>query len=519
MPKKTTELSFYSINQSNYLEPENWKTALKLLKEMFYEIRCINVPSDFVWKGCAIGRILSDIQDCKRNKDCRLDDIRKRELRQLGIVWDSMKMKKLNTRWHLMFLKAKAYYEKNGHLFVSPKTNVALNRWLDFQRHCYNHMPRKRKGDYDDVCTFAKHEYIEKLNSIGMIWETDTRWVRNLEYLKMYHKEFKSFRIPPEFEYKDVRIGDWLKEQTAKYHKGQLEEYKVHMLKAIGYNFVLPKLEGCSYNELYVYHYFCQAFPDALLKSKVEGKELDCFSPSQKIAIEYDGILYHSHKEEEDNEKDILCKQMGIRLIRIREYGLQPTKIAKCYFLQTRNAKDLGAVLEEIWSIEFGQMLDCNLQSIGSELFDTYESQLAINKKVELLEDYYKKHSKLPTTSNRMGKAERAMNEIRQFLKTKRHEAFRQALLDRLCAIGFPINAYEEKFEIGFRHAHKYYKQNGNLDVPSKYKDNDGFNLGYWVSHTKRRHPQSLVLQGKPLTEKQIQRLKSIGMKFGCEDN
>lgn len=519
MPKKNAELNYCSINHLNYLESENWNTVIQILKEMFNEIRCINVPHDFEWRGCAIGRIMSDIQNRKRDKDCQLDRTRKRELRLLGIVWHSKKMKELNTRWHLMFLKAKAYYEKNGHLFVSPKTNEALNSWLDFQRHCYNHKTRKRNGEYDDVCTFAKYEYIEKLNSIGMIWESDTRWVRNLEYLKMYHKEFKSFHIPPEYEYKDARLGDWLKEQTSKYRKGQLEEYKIQMLKDIGYNFKLPKLEGCSYSELYVFYYFCQIFPDALLKSKVEGKELDCYAPSQKIAIEYDGVLYHSCKEEEDNEKDALCKQLGIRLIRIRERGLRPTKVAKCYFLQTPNAKDLGIVMEEMWPIEFGQTLNCNLSSIGSELFEGYEKQLAINKKVELLEEYYKKHGKLPTTSNRMGKAERAMNDIRQFLKTNRHAAFRQALFGRLSAIGFSSNAFEERYEIGFRHAKKYYKQHGNLNVPCKYKDRDGFNLGYWVSHTKRRHPQSPVLQGKPLTSKQIQKLESIGMKFKLENN
>lgn len=521
MPKKTTELNYCSINKSNYLEPENWKTLIQILKEMFKTIRCINVPSDFEWKGCAIGQIVADIQKLKQPKNEKknlLEKTKQEALRKLGIVWTYGKTEAQYRQWCVMYNRAKSFFEQHGHLCVSPKADRDLNNWLNVQRNCYNHVRRKRKY-YNDVCSFARYEYIAMLNSIGMIWESDTRWAICFEKFTKCQKENGSFYIPYDYVYEDFGLGRWVKKQTDKYHKGQLEKYKIRLLKDAGYNFEQPKLSGCSYNELYVYHYFCQAFPDALLKSRVEGKELDCFSPSQKIAIEYDGVLYHSHKEEEDNEKDHLCEQMGIRLIRIRERGLQATKIAKCYFLQTRNAKDLEAVLKEIWPIEFGQILDCNLQSIGSELFDTYESQLAINKKAELLEDYYKKHGKLPATSNRMGKAERAMNEIRQFLKTNRHAAFRQALLYRLAAIGFPVNAFEEKFEIGFRHAQEYYKQNRNLDVPGKYKAKDGFNLGYWVSHTKRRHPQSPVLQGKPLTEKQIQRLKSIGMKFGFEED
>lgn len=68
MPKETTELNYCSINKSNYLEPENWNTLILILKEMFKTIRCINVPSNFEWKGCAIGQIIADIQKLKQSK-------------------------------------------------------------------------------------------------------------------------------------------------------------------------------------------------------------------------------------------------------------------------------------------------------------------------------------------------------------------------------------------------------------------------------------------------------------------
>ena len=48
--------------------------------------------------------------------------------------------------------------------------------------------------------------------------------------------------------------------------------------------------------------------------------ELDVFIPSQRLGIEYDGIAWH--KEEKFNRekrKYRLCKEKGVRLIRIKE--------------------------------------------------------------------------------------------------------------------------------------------------------------------------------------------------------
>lgn len=63
----------------------------------------------------------------------------------------------------------------------------------------------------------------------------------------------------------------------------------------------------------------------------LDGLELDCYIPDSRIAFEYDGkqhfeLIKHFHKEEQDfkdlqkrdKEKDRLCKELGIKLIRIK---------------------------------------------------------------------------------------------------------------------------------------------------------------------------------------------------------
>ena len=52
------------------------------------------------------------------------------------------------------------------------------------------------------------------------------------------------------------------------------------------------------------------------------GLELDIFYPSLNLAIEYDGYYWHKDKIEKDKLKNLFCKSLQIKLIRIREKPL-----------------------------------------------------------------------------------------------------------------------------------------------------------------------------------------------------
>lgn len=80
-----------------------------------------------------------------------------------------------------------------------------------------------------------------------------------------------------------------------------------------------------SFQEQAVAYYAKKYFPKAVIgDKKAIGKELDIYIPSIRAAIEYDGVRYHSDEKrvKNDEEKSEKCKRNGIRLIRIREYGL-----------------------------------------------------------------------------------------------------------------------------------------------------------------------------------------------------
>lgn len=76
-------------------------------------------------------------------------------------------------------------------------------------------------------------------------------------------------------------------------------------------------------------------------------KEIDIFIPSLEIGIEYDGQSFHEDTER-DIEKDLICEENGITLIRIREYNLPELKTSLCYRVSEERNKGIPANLPEL---------------------------------------------------------------------------------------------------------------------------------------------------------------------------
>lgn len=76
-----------------------------------------------------------------------------------------------------------------------------------------------------------------------------------------------------------------------------------------------------SFAEQAVYYYIKQMFPDAVNRyiDPETEKELDIYIPDLRIGVEYDGYRFHSVLQSEDNEKNRLFNEQGIKLIRVRE--------------------------------------------------------------------------------------------------------------------------------------------------------------------------------------------------------
>ena len=100
---------------------------------------------------------------------------------------------------------------------------------------------------------------------------------------------------------------------------------------------------------------------------KRKGYELDIYIPIKKIAIEYDGYFYHKNKTKKDLEKNLKCKNNGIKLYRIRE-GLPSLNDYSIDYTVDKNQKDLAEVLQKVLSEIVGFTADIDISRDAIEI-------------------------------------------------------------------------------------------------------------------------------------------------------
>ncbi len=136
---------------------------------------------------------------------------------------------------------------------------------------------------------------------------------------------------------------------------------------SIAYRTSIPE-KICSF-------YLKRIFPDLVenyTSPLIENMELDIYIPSRKIGIEFDGEAWHQNKER-DLKKDLLCKNNGILLLRIREEGL-PILNSSSIVINTKRAKGNYEALEK------------PLKEIETILSNTLNQQ--VDLKVNIQSDY-----------------------------------------------------------------------------------------------------------------------------------
>ena len=112
----------------------------------------------------------------------------------------------------------------------------------------------------------------------------------------------------------------------------------------------------------YVMIYYLEKYGIETIHSyREQGYELDIYIPTRKIAIEYDGYYWHKDKREKDLEKNLKCKQEGIKLYRIRE-GLPSLNDSSIDYVVQKNKKDLSKIIKMVLSDIIGTSVDVNIK-------------------------------------------------------------------------------------------------------------------------------------------------------------
>ena len=119
-----------------------------------------------------------------------------------------------------------------------------------------------------------------------------------------------------------------------------------------------------SFPEYAIVYYLNKYGLEVIHSYREKGYELDVYIPTKKIAIEYDGGIWHKNRTKKDLEKNQQCEKDGIKLYRLRE-ELSPLNDSSIDCVVKKGQKDLSTILEEVLSEIIGTSIDVNLERDG----------------------------------------------------------------------------------------------------------------------------------------------------------
>ena len=445
-----------------------------------------------------------------------------------------------------MYEYARIYYEHHGDLEVPPKFKTSngfeydevgkinLGSWITNQR--IRVLPESEQG--------------RLLSQIGMRFESKIStlsWEEMYEYARIYYEHHKSLEISRSFktnngfEYDEkgiVNLGIWIVYQRKTVSR---ESERGKLLSQIGMRFESKK-STLSWEEMYEYariYYEHHGNLDVFQKFKTNngweedntGKiNLGAWIARQRITVS------------RESERGKLLSQIGMRF-ESKKSTLSWEEIyeyARIYYEHHGNLDvfqkfktNNGFEYDEEGKIKLGawiarQRITVSRESERGKLlsqigmrFESKKSTLSWEEMYEYACIYYEHHGNLEVfqkfkTNNGFEYDEKGIVNLGIWIvyqrKTVSRESERGKLLSQI-GMRFESKKSTLSWEEMYEYACQYYEHHGNLEVPSKFKTNNGFeyenggkiNLGRWIEKQRNKiSPES----------EQGRLLLSIGMRF-----
>lgn len=349
----------------------------------------------------------------------------------------------LTASWDEMYGYAKAYYEKMGHLQIPKTYRTEDGHSLGLWLRTQRAV---RKGVQRGVLS---EERIAKLDEIGMCWTVreQDRWPEYFAAAEAYAREFGNLCVPYAYVTPDgMRLGKWLgalKAQRKRHESGQyLTRERIAALDRLGMVWDVDKF-------LWEQKY------EAARRYFQENGNL-------QVPIQY-------------TTPDGTCLGAWIR--------------------SARNDYKSGRLDEA--SIR-------RLEAIGM-VWDVRQTQW--DRQYQAAQAYYREHGHLRIAPGYVTPDGKCLGtwiqRVRQWYKQKKLTADQ---IKRLEAIGMIWDGVSDRRERNYQAALAYYREHGDLKVPTNYVNADGLQLGWWVRGVRKAY------QKGTLDREQIDKLESIGM-------
>ena len=361
----------------------------------------------------------------------------------------------LSGTWEQYFAAAKEYVAEYGDLKVPKKYKTAaglsLGSWIGVQRSVY---AGNRAGALSE-------SQIERLNSIGMIWENrlESAWENGFEHAKAYYEEFGDLLVPARYKSPDgFLLGSWISNLRQRRLNGEqselLDEERIARLDSIGMAWDASSVRWeknyCAALEYY------NAHGDLLVPfdyKTPDGLALGTWVRSLRQARK--GEFKRKPPTQEQIER---LDKIGMYWGNCNEnQWMQGYEAAKQYF-QTHGNLDVPTMYKTNDGVLLGKW-------VARQRY-VYQNPEKSTK---------------PLTQDRID------------------------LLEGIGMIWQKADSWQHRYEL----AQKYLEEHGNLNIPATYKTEDGIWLGRWIYEQRRALQPGAK---KPLSIEKREKLQLLGI-------
>ena len=465
-------------------------------------------------------------------------------LTEIGMRFET---KRNTLSWEEMYEYAKIYYEHYNNLEVPQKfrTNDGYTYEEDGKIGLGNWIPSQRR------VTSKESEKGYLLTKIGMCFETKNStlsWEEMYEYAKIYYEHYNDLEVPQKFrtndgytyeEYGKIRLGQWISSQRRKVPP---ESEQGHLLTEIGMRFE-TKRNTLSWEEMYGYaKIYYEYHNDLEVPYKFRTNDGYTYEEDGKIRL---GNWIYSQRQvtSKESEKGYLLTKIGMRFENKNSTlsWKEMYEYAKIYYEHYNNLEvprrfmtNDGYTYEEDGKIRLGQWISSQRQKVPQESdqghlltkigmrFETKKiSTLSWEEMYEYARIYYEHYNDLEVsqkfrTNDGYTYEEDGKIRLGQWIRSQRQVTSKESEKGYLLTeIGMRFEnknstlSWEEMYE----YAKIYYKHYNTLEVPDRFRTNDGYTyeedgkirLGNWISSQRQRLSQQ---------SKRGHLLSEIGMRF-----
>ncbi len=469
-----------------------------------------NAPVDYVTEdGIRLGVWLHAQKSKIRKGMSTITDSQIERLSGLGVTWDT----RVSMAWERGIAECKKFISQNGHLNVHceyvTSDGYQLGKWVAHQRTHY------RKGN-------LTQEKIKELESLGMAWDKSRAndWNDCYTHLCAFREEHGHIKVPTDYKADGIWLNKWLNEQKQIYYgkrKGKsLTEEQIKKLESVGMDWRSKSEQAWDKQYADLLEYYRQNGNIAL--------------PHNHYLSQWVIVQRKKRKKQELTQQQIDKLDAVGMIWEIDDGWENGFAHAKAFvetnghaYIPTTYTCDDGYNLGTWWDNQRGiyngkrkygslskDQMD-RLEALGMEWDSNLQAERSWMSAYEKYKAYVRTHHSEPKAKDKSSGI-----DLHEWLRTQR-EKYRKGRLDaekiRLLE-EVPIDwlfPVERKWETTFAAAERYFRLNGNLQVPVTYVDDNGVWLGRWV---RQMHDEQDELTTTWANGNKRARLSAIGMKW-----